>query len=357
MKKFSIAALILFSTPVFALLNAQNAFAATKAQCAFRPNAPDQHVVVRGDTLWGISGKFLEKPWCWPQVWGMNKEQIKNPHWIYPGQIVYFDRVNGRLRLGKPTGTGGGTARLSPRIRSADLNKEPIPAIAARDIEPFLTQAVIVEEHQLDHAPRIVATQENHVALGNEEKAFVLGNLDGNSRFQAFRSPTPLKDPDTGQVIGYEAKHLGTVTLSRTATAPDEAHVFVVSNAREELGVGDRLLPIQESFPLSYVPHPPEQQTEAKVVSIYGGVTYAGQNQIVSINKGRLDGIDPGTVLSLWRAGKTVEDRTDDKKPVKLPSLQYGNLFVFRVFDKFAYGLVMQVTDPVVVGDVAKSPE
>lgn len=356
MKKFSIAALILFSTPVFALLNALNANAAGTTTCTFLPNAPDQHEVVKGDTLWGISGKFLEHPWCWPQVWGMNREQIRNPHWIYPGQVVYLDRVAGRLRLGTPTATGD-AVRLSPRIRSAEVGKEPIPAIAASVIEPFLTQAMIVEEAQLTSAPRIVATQENHVNLGNGDKAYVRGDLQGHLKFQVFRTPVPLKDPVTKKIIGYEAKYLGTLRLARAATAEDEAHTFIVANAREEMGVGDRLLPVPESSILSYAPHPPEQLTLARVASIYGGVTHAGQNQVVSINRGVQDGIDPGTVLVLSRGEKVIRDTTDGKKAVRLPAEEYGTLFVFRVFERVSYGLIMQVTDTVVVGDIAKSPE
>jgi len=360
MKKFSIAALILFCVPVFIMLNSPAAIAADKAKCSFSPNAPDQHVVVKGDTLWGISGKFLEHPWCWPQVWGMNREEIRNPHWIYPGQVVYFDRAAGRLRLGTPAGTGETpTVRLSPKIRSAEIGKEPIPAIDARIIEPFLSQALVVDKAELDMAPRIVATQENHVTLGNGDKAYVRGDLQGNTKFQVFRSPVPLKDPVTGIILGYEAKHLGTLMLVRTATATavDEAHTFVVTNAREEMGIGDRLMPSQAAPILSYMPHSPENQIDARVVSIYGGVSHAGQNQVVSINRGKRMGIDPGTVLVLARAGKIVPDLTDRKHPVSLPAEEYGNLFIFRVFDNVSYGLIMQVKDTVVVGDAAKSPE
>jgi len=365
MKKFSTAARAAASVSLAAALLAATlagaAGSATAAtQCAFRDNAPDQHLVVRGDTLWGISGQFLQHPWCWPQVWDMNREQIRNPHWIYPGQIVYLDRAAGRLRLAEPAGSGqadAGDVRLSPRIRNQQLAADAIPAIPAAVIEPFLSQPLIVEEDQLQSAPRIVATQEGRVFLGKNDKAYVRGDLGGASDFQVFRPGVPLKDPVTKAVLGYEAAYLGSVKLQRTARESNEAHTFTVVGAREEIGVGDRLLPTPLAPIMNYVPHAPAGAVDARVVSIYGGVSHAGQNQVVALNRGGDEGIDIGTTLELYRFGEIIADRTDDKKPVKLPDERYGTLFVFRVFKHVSYGLIMQVTDSVQVGDVARSPE
>lgn len=329
--------------------------------CEFLPNAPDQHLVVRGDTLWGIAGKFLKHPWCWPQVWGMNREQINDPHWIYPGQIVYFDRVAGRLRLGKPTGgseSGGSSdVRLSPQLRMEGLGKDALPAIPAGEIEPFLSQPLIVEEEELANAPRIMATQEGRVNLAKDDKAYVRGELNGGTSFQAFRPGRPLKDPETAKIIGYEAVYLGTLKLQRAAKADNEAHTFTVVTSKEEMGVGDRLVPVPPTPLLNYMPHPPARQVDARIVSVYGGVTQAGQNQVVSVNRGKNDGLDLGTVLELYRFGPIVQDRTDKKNEVKLPDELYGSLFIFRTFNNISYGLVMQVKDSVQVGDIAKSPE
>lgn len=360
MKKFSTVALSFAVATTFLALTVAavpNAQAATG--CAFLPNAPDQHLVVRGDTLWGISGKFLQQPWCWPQVWGMNRDQIRNPHWIYPGQIVYFDRVAGRLRLGSPTGAGGATqtVHLSPQIRIEGLGQDAIPAIQASVIEPFLSQPLIVEENELLDAPRIVATPDGRVNLSKGDKAYVRGDLKGGTSFQTFRPGLPLKDPETKAVIGYEAVYLGTLKLQRPGKSEDEADTFSVVNAKEEMGVGDRLMPVPPTPIQNYVPHPPEQAVAARVMSIYGGVSHAGQNQVVTINRGKNDGIDIGTVLALHRFGQVIADRTDGKKPVKLPDEQYGSLFIFRVFKHISYGLIMQVTDAARVGDVAKAPE
>lgn len=373
MKNFSTVAFKLIFAALVALSTSSGAQAQATAKCAFLPNAPDQHVVVKGDTLWGISGKFLQNPWCWPQVWGLNRDQIKNPHWIYPGQIVYFDRATGQLRLGTPTGNGNnvivsGTnkedVRLSPQIRMESVGKDAISAIPANTIEPFLSQPLVIEEDGLKNALRIVAAQEGRVFMGKGDKAFVRGDLKGGTSFQAFRPGTPLKDPVTQKVIAYEAVFLGTLKLDRAAKISNEAHAFTVVDAVQEMGVGDRLIPVVPSPIMNYMPHPPEKLTDARIVSVYGGVTYAGQNQVVTINRGKNDGIDVGTVLQLYHFGGTVDD-TDGKRgwfglgstKVKLPDEQYGSLFIFRTFNKISYGLIMEVTNTVQVGDVAKSPE
>jgi hypothetical protein len=367
MKKFSTAALIIAFGSACAIGVSTNAFAAKKSSCEFLPNAPDSHTVVRGDTLWDISGKFLQNPWCWPEVWGLNKEQIKNPHWIYPGQIVYFDRAAGRLRLGNSTETktdtsnvedSSGTVRLSPRLRIEGLGQTAIPAIASKDIEQFLSQPLVIEnEDDLKNTPRIVASDEGHVFLGKNEKAYVAGDLNGGTSFQVFHPGKPLTDPETKKVIAYEAVYLGTVKVLREAKEPNEAHIVKVVSSKQEMGVGDRLLPVPPVPILNYVPHPPEVQTDARIVSIYGGVTQAGQHQIVSINRGKNQGIDIGTVLDLTHFSRMIVDRTNSKNLITLPGQKYGTLFIFRVFNNISYGLIMEVTDVVEVGDLAKSPE
>ncbi|MBR7790966.1 LysM peptidoglycan-binding domain-containing protein [Undibacterium sp. FT147W] len=371
MKKFSTIAAILVGSLPFASSSAfaapgeatiaQAQAVARSSKCAFLPDAPDKHVVVSGDTLWGISSKFLQNPWCWPQVWGMNKEEIRNPHWIYPGQIVYFDRANQRLRLGNVSGNGvvGGvpTVKLSPRSRVEGLGANAIPAIPASAIEPFLVHPMIVEVNTLERTPRIVAAPESKVNMGQGEKTYVRGDLDGGTSFQVFRPGVPLKDPDNGNIIGYEAAFVGTVKLAREPDDNNDVYTFNVVNSKLEMSVGDRLLPVTPTPILSYVPHPPEDEIRARVVSVYGGVSVAGQNQIITINRGKEHGLDLGTVLSLQRYGEVITDRTDGNRKIKLPDEQYGHVFIFRLFDNISYGLVMQVTDFVKVGDVARSPQ
>ncbi|MCC2958137.1 LysM peptidoglycan-binding domain-containing protein [Massilia sp. IC2-477] len=336
-------------------------------RCAFRPNAPDQHVVVKGDTLWDISGTFLQNPWCWPQVWGMNRDEIRNPHWIYPGQIIYFDRARGRLSLNRPgSGDDAGMpplTKLSPQVRTESLERNAVQSIPAGMIEPYLTQPLVVEANELAGAPRIVASQEGRVYLGTGDRVYVKGNIGAGKTFQVFRPTGPLKDPQTGKVMAHEAAYLGSVTLDRAAAPGVDAHTFRVTETRQEMGVGDLLIPMPPSPVRNYMPHAPAQLVDARVMSIYAGVSYAGQSQVVTVNRGSVDGLDVGSVLQLYHLGKTVADPASKgvfsfRKPqIKLPDEQYGSLFIFRVFRNVSYGLIMQVTAPVEVGDVARSPE
>jgi nucleoid-associated protein YgaU len=338
-------------------------------ECRFRPNAPDQHVVVKGDTLWDISGTFLEHPWCWPQVWGMNRDEIRNPHWIYPGQIVYFDRRSGRLTLNRPGSDADAgqspMVRLSPQVRTDALGPEgAVPAIPSSVIEPFLTQPLVVESDTLAKTPRIAAVPEDRVYLGEGDRIYVRGDLAGNTNFQVFRPGNALVDPDTGKTMAYEATFVGTARLVTEAKPGVDVHSFVVSRSVQEIGIGDRLLPAPPAQPRNYVPHVPQQPVAARVMSIASETNFAAQHAVVTVNRGALDGLDVGSVLQLYHLGQTVKDPEGRKgflglgaAKLHLPDEQYGELFIFRVFGHVSYGLVMQIKEPVQVGDVAKSPE
>ncbi|WP_338770644.1 LysM peptidoglycan-binding domain-containing protein [Massilia sp. METH4] len=339
--------------------------AAQDGRCEFRANAPDQHTVARGDTLWDIAGTFLQKPWCWPRVWGMNRAEIADPHWIYPGQVIWFDRAAGRLRLGNRIDTAEpGTVKVSPLARTEGMGKDAIPAIPPAVIEPFLAQPLVVEADELKNAPRIVATAGNRVFLGKDDKAYVRGDLGGATSFQVFRPGKPLHDPVTKALVAHEAHYLGTLALQKAAGPGGDVHTFIVTGAREEMGVGDQLVRTEPMPIQNYVPHAPAAPVDARVLAIYDGVVHAGQNHVVAINRGKLDGLDVGATLQLYHVGQTVTDKTAGKgwhnlgnPQVKLPDEQVGTLFIFRVFRHVAYGLIMQATEPVVVGDVARTPE
>lgn len=359
MKKFSTVGLSLAFSLLAASLqvNAQEQIPPSLLhKCEFLANAPDQHVVVRGDTLWDISERFLENPWCWPRVWDMNREDIKNPHWIYPNQVIYFDRAAGRLRLGvSPDGLP--TVKLSPGIRSTRLEDIAIPSIPAQAIEPFLSRPLIVEADALDKTPRIVAGSDARVFFAQNDKVYVSGALNGETRFHAFRPGKPLKDPITGELLGYEAAFLGTLATEQVSASPDVAHRMVVVSAQEEMGAGDHLVPVPPIPHINYVPHLPSRPVDANVVAIYGaGLSMAASNQIVSINRGVNDGLDVGSVLSLHRSGRVVIDKSKDNAQIRLPDEEYGKLFIFRVFRNVSYGLIMQVDSPVRIGDRAASP-
>ncbi len=333
------------------------------------PNAPDSHTVQRGDTLWGISGLFLKTPWRWPELWGMNLEQIRNPHLIYPGQVLVLEKIDGRARLRLAQGPAGqaptNTVRLSPRVRSELLDNGAIAAIPLNLIGPFLNEAVVFESNELDTAPRIVATQEGRVMVSRGETAYVRGDLAGARDFRLFRQLRPLQDPLTREVLGYEGRFVGTAEVVRAGDMVAGASgknvvvpaTFTVTSTRLEAGVGDRLSPVPQQELVAYVPHPPAAPVDGRIVSIYGDGLRAGQNQVVALNRGKRDGIERGHVLALWRAGREAVDTTGaERVAMRLPDEQHGLLFVFRVFERVSYALILSVREPVSAGDRFTQP-
>lgn len=329
------------------------------------PNAPDAYTIQRGDTLWDISKIFLRSPWRWPELWGMNLDQIRNPHLIYPGQMLVLVKVDGRARLELAREVGGGTLKLTPRARASDLGRSPISAVPLQLIQPFLNEAVVLESDELERAPRIIAGREGRVLLGKGDVAYVRGELVPQRDWQIFRRPTALRDPVTNEVLGYEAVHVGSAEYLRPGQTDTDAQgrdevvpaTFSLTTLRQEAGVGDRLATAPPRDDAAYVPHAPANPVDGRVVSIYGQGRNAGQYQIVAINRGRQDGMERGHVLALWRAGQHVTDREDlARTPVRLPDEANGQMFVFRVFERVSYALILSVLTPVQAGDRYSQP-
>ncbi|WP_234413903.1 LysM peptidoglycan-binding domain-containing protein [Ideonella sp. A 288] len=334
------------------------------------PDAPDSHTVQRGDTLWDISKLFLRSPWRWPELWGMNLEQIRNPHLIYPGQVLVLDKTGGRARLRLADTSGqqvpSNTVRLSPRVRGQALDNGAIAAIPMHLIGPFLNEAVVLGNDDLAAAPRVVATQEGRVMVSQGETAYVRGDLKGARDFRLFRETQPLTDPTSNELLGHEARFVGTAEFSRAGenrlSADGKSAVpvpdsILVTSVRQEVGVGDRLSPMPQRDFAAYVPHAPSTPVQGQIVSVYGEALLAGQNQIISINRGGRDGLERGHVLALWRDGADAVDRTGpERTAIKLPNERVGTLFVFRVFDRVSYALVLSATDPVRRGDRFTQP-
>ena len=349
------------------------------------PNAPQSYTVKAGDTLWAISGLFLKTPWHWPELWGMNMSDIKNPHLIYPGQTLFLDTSNGRARLSTVANAGTDaaanppTVRVSPRTRVENLSASALPTLKSHLIEPFLTEPMIVDEQGLSAAARIVATQDSRVLLTRGDRAYARGNAGFELQdeptkkqqvFRVFRNATPLKDPVSGEVLGYEAQYIGKSVLARSETsqsivqADGKTRIDIlpatidIVDAKEEMRVGDRLLPEPPPQIQSYVPHAPASAVEARIVSIYGSaVVNAAQNQVVSLNRGTRDGIESGHVLAIMTDGARLVDKTDAKLPqIKLPDERNGLLMVFRTFEKVSYALVLDIKNGVKVGDRLINP-
>jgi LysM domain len=361
MRKFIISAMLA------ATLAATAVIAQQRSDIKLQDNVPDRYVVVRGDTLWSIAGKFLKEPWRWPELWKLNQDEIKNPHWIYPGDVIVLDRSGAQpeLRMGDTVrgGTvGGGTVRLSPRVRSEDTGEEAVPSIPPRVIEPFLSRPLVIEPDGLDRAPRIIAAQADRVYLGAGDVAYVSGIKDAkrDSLWQIYRPGDPLIDPDSHLTLGYEAVFLGD---SRVIKNGDPATIEIFA-AQQEIGKGDRLVATGPITLVNYAPHAPTASIMGRIIATRGGLFETGPQNVVTLNKGGSDGLEPGHVLALLRLGRTNVERTPSRKwfgadkveKTKLPDERYGLAFVFRTFDRVSYALVMSASRPVLIGDVVMTP-
>ncbi len=344
---------------------------------ALNPSAPASYTVQRGDTLWRISGLFLRQPWRWPELWGMNLQSIANPHLIYPGQVLYLEKDGDYARLTTARNGGSSTVKLSPRVRSESLSDLALPTLQMHIIEAFLAEPLVIDSDTVANAPRIIAGEDDRSMLSPGDRAYVRGPsaapllyTEGASRsYRLFRQATPLHDPITKEILGYEAQYLGQVELERGETPgvvaqKDAPPVNVpgtvnIRKIKEEIRPGDRLLPEPPRQYLSYVPHAPQTAVEAHVVSIYGStsVRYGTQYQVVAINKGSQDGMAPGMVLALMTTGQMLVDKTDPQRAtVQLPNEENGLAMVFRSFDRVSYALIMDIQRGVQVGDLLATP-
>lgn len=308
--------------------------------------APDRHIVVPGDTLWDLSAKFLKDPYRWGELWKLNKDEIRNPQRIYPGQVIVLDKSGNEPRLKLET------VRETRREYVEPLKKE-IPAIPPQVIEPFLSEPRVVEAGVLAAAPRVVALQDNRVIAGGGDTIYTTVPKETAKTWQVFRPGKELRDPDTKVLLGYEARFLGTARLA----SKGEPTGFTVVTSREEITRDDRLLPAPRQDVINYIPRAPGKAISAKVISIYSGINFTGPQSVITLNRGKADGLEMGHVLATDIAGQTVDNRYDGQKTTyKLPDQRNGLVFVFRVFDKVSYALVMSADKPIVVGDTVRTP-
>lgn len=342
-------------------------------------NHPQRHVVVKGDTLWGISAKFLKDPWLWPKVWKFNRAEIKNPHLIYPGDVIVLDLSSGtpQLRLLRETVT------LEPGIIEEPLEKSAISTIPLNAIAPFLSQPLVIEKDQLVGSPRIVGAQDNRVVLSPDTKVYLnkIEESEGRNWF-VYRPGADLIDPVTKARLGIEAIYLGNAKVTKYG----EPASAIITKAKEEIFIKDRLVASGDESITNFVPHAPETEITGRIIKIYGGLAEAGPQSIITISKGSVEGLEPGHVLAINRFGKIIKDPEFDKDKykaelaakqaedypsdnaeknsglnlepgmIKLPDERIGLAMVFRVFDHVAYALVMQASEPVNMLDSVKTP-
>ena len=389
-----------FIISVFLLVGLLCGPSANAAGVEFQSNMPDRYVVVPGDTLWDLASRFLKDPWRWPEIWGLNQEEIKNPHKIYPGDLIVLERTpdGSRLRLIR-----GETRveRLSPLVRLEKLEAEAIPSIPVAAIEPFLSQPLVIDKNGLENAPMVLGVSDNRVVLSKGDLVYAKDMpKDKGSSWQIFRPGKTLIDPGpdstltyasrlkeyllltnrdndaylfdewgrSGELLGYEAIYLGDAKVEKF----DDVSTISIVRSVQEIFQGDRLVLAPPPVFTNYAPHAPDKDIKGRIISVYGGVTEIGQGSIVVLSKGTHDGLEIGNVLAVY---STNQSQTSDglhvvsrsleigsligsskREVIELPEERAGLVFVFRVFEKVSYALVMQTTQPIRILDVVQTP-
>ena len=320
---------------------------------------PEVYTVVKGDTLWGISGRFLERPWLWPEVWRINP-QINNPHLIYPGDRIALIWVDGQPQLVLERGDPGRTIRMSPsdtETLEPQIRYEPIesaiPSIRLDAIQGFLVQNRVVEPMVLDGAPYVLQGETERIVLGAGDRVYIRGVLPESESFNVVRTGPLYVDPDTGEVLGREATYIG---LGQVVAQENDIATMMMTDTREEVQVGDRILSTEDRrVDSTFFPSEPAGRVRGEIISVFSGVSQVGQFDVVVLNRGEREGMDVGNVLAIYKRGALARDRISNET-VRLPSERAGLLMVFRTFEKLSYALVMVTEQPLAVNDEVRDP-
>jgi len=324
-------------------------------QIALRPDHPDRYVVVRGDTLWDISARFLETPWRWPEVWSFNP-QIKNPHLIYPGDVVslvYDEQGRPMLKVDR----GAPTVKLSPKVRATRIDA-PITTVPLKSIEQFFGHPQVISEEEIENAAYIVASAEGRLIVGKGDQIYVRGLVaGGDTEYTVIRIGDPYRNQGAkpGDILGYEAIHVADV---RVETFGDPSTLRILNSTREVV-VGDRLLPKRDAgFDQTFIPHPPDNPIDGQIIDVVDGVARVGQYQTVVINKGEADGIETGHVLAVFQSGKQVRDprAASSGEIITLPDVKAGIVMVIRSFQLVSYAMVMDSERDMKIYDFVRNP-
>ncbi|MFV0454714.1 MAG: LysM peptidoglycan-binding domain-containing protein [Pseudomonas sp.] len=323
------------------------------AAVQLKDDHPEQYTVVKGDTLWDISGRFLREPWKWPELWHANP-QIENPHLIYPGDNLSLVYIDGQPRLTLNRGASRGTIKLSPTVRTTPM-AEAIPTIPLEAINSFLLSNRIIDSaEQFEAAPYIVAGNAERVISGSGDRIYGRGAFeDGMAVYGIFRQGKTYFDPDTEEFLGINADDVGTAEI---LDMEGDIATMMLTRVTQEARIGDRLFPNEErAVNSTFMPSEPEGEIKGVILDVPRGVTQIGQFDVVTLNKGARDGIKDGNVLAVYKTGETVRDRVTGEN-VKIPDERAGLLMVFRTYEKLSYGLVLQATRSLAVQDKVRNP-
>ncbi|HEY2146220.1 MAG TPA: LysM domain-containing protein [Steroidobacteraceae bacterium] len=326
------------------------------------PNAPDSYVVKRGDTLWGIAKVFLRDPWYWPEIWQVNP-QVHNPHLIYPGDTLRLVYIDGKPQILLQRAERGDTARVEPRVRSQPLEAS-ITTIPYATVAAFMSKPIVLDKEEIKGAPYVLDARDYHVLVADGDTLYARGfngPVELGTHYNVVRIGDALIDPDDHRVLGYS----GTFTASGHVTRLGDPATLLITESSRETRAGDKLVPGGVDVPLDFIPSPPRVSTNGRIIAVADGVSIIGQYQVVVVNRGSRDGLAPGNVLAVFDTGPIVSD-TDKKgfftvyqfaaKRVQLPSERTGTFMVFKTFENISYGLIMEATDVIRVGDKIQNP-
>ena len=316
---------------------------------AFQDGHPDEYTVQRGDTLWDIADRFLDTPWVWPEIWHINPD-IDDPHLIYPGDLIRLVYIDGEPRLTVERDLR--EVRLSPEVREEEL-EPPISTIPMEHIRPFLSRNRVLDQETLDNAGYIIAGEDERVMAARGDNVYVRSLPDNErSLYTVVRKGDPYVDPESEEVLGFEAVYRGDV---EKVADGDPATTRITSSDREILP-GDLLIATpRETLRTEFQPQTPDADIEGYIIDVMDGVSQIGQFDVVVLNKGTDDGLAEGDVLAMYKAGREVRDRRTGED-VTLPQERGGELIVFRTYDDLSFGLVMHATRAMNVMDVVRNP-
>jgi LysM repeat protein len=326
---------------------------------ALAPNAPDSYVVKRGDTLWGIAKLFLRDPWVWPEIWQVNP-QVKNPHLIYPGDTLRLVFINGQPQILLQRGD---TARVAPRVRSEPIDAA-ITTIPYETVQAFMSKPSVLDKDEIKHAPYVLATRDMHIVMSDGDTLYARGfktPVEPGTHYNVVRVGDPLIDPDNNKVIGYNGIFTGAAHVTRDGPTVS----LIMTESTRETRAGDKLFAGGVDVPLDFIPSPPKVKTNGRIIAVSDAVDVIGQYYVVVINRGARDGLAPGNVLGIYDTGPTIRD-TNNKgffnvnglfsPKVQVPSERTGTFMVFKTFDNLSYGLVMEATNLIRIGDKVENP-
>jgi LysM domain len=332
---------------------------ATQGGLALNPNAPESYVVKRGDTLWGIAKVFLRDPWYWPEIWQVNP-QVHNPHLIYPGDTLRLVYIEGKPSI---VVQRGDSARVVPRIRSEAL-EGAVTAIPYETVAAFMSKPSVLTKEQIKNAPYVLATRDLHVAMSDGDTVYARGFTTPavpGTHYNVVHVGGPLINPDDNSVLGYD----GIFTGAGHVTRGGDPTTLVMTESARETEPGDKLFAGGVEVPLDFIPSAPKTKTRGRIIAVSDGVTVIGQYEVVAINRGAADGLAPGNVLAIYEYGQVIADNANKgfmsvshlgAKKVRLPDERTGTFMVFKTFDRLSYGLVMEATNVMHVGDRVENP-